>query len=284
MQSLKTKFIVFFFASFLSFLCNPSYAQKNFSTKGKFKTPVLTIEVVGSYAQPLPNMYGEISEFITFSDYGLKYGASIATNFKYHANKQGTVRPFASIGYTTMWGNDNRVAYIDSNIVKSGFPLITEERYDNIEGYSKVIMHNFTTSVGIDYIFWQNKELKPYIGTEFNMNIFWGNYTQDPIAVRGTNTNTGETSVSINRAVRFGFGLVGGIQYRFTNSLGMVFSTKYKLANLFGKNSERTTFNDINVFNLLDESNTELSSLLKKSRNMNYLEFGFGIVFFIGKK
>lgn len=68
-----------------------------------------------------------------------------------------------------------------------------------------------------------------------------------------------------------------------------MFGTKYKLANLFGKQSQRTqpvnsnNAADLNTMNLLDKADIGLNSNLNKSRNIAYLQFYLGFAVFIGK-
>lgn len=248
------------------------FSQIYYGTK-KFKPAALTIEHLLIYEQPLPNLYSKISDFFSFKGYGVKYGFGTQINLKLATNKKGTIRPYLSLGYSLFLGNDNGTAYIDSNVINNGFPL--NKTYSGVPGYSKMYLHNITTGIGIEYAFLNKTRWIPFLDIEIDFNILMGTYRQTP---NGLST----VSFTIKPAVRFGAALGGGLQVRITKVFGLVFSTKFKYANLIGKSSEFVT--EQNKMKILDKSATNLNSSLSKDRHIMYIDLMLGVAYYIGKK
>ena len=258
-----------------------TYSQVKTYTTKKFKPPIVTVEVLFSYAQPLPNLYSDMAHFFQFTGYGVKYGLGSQINVKLSADKKGTLKPYLSLGYSLFMGKDNGTAYIDSNIIKNGYTLPGSLQFNSTGGTSKMFINDFLVGAGFEYDFVNKTKWTPYLGADLDMNVLFGTYRQDPNQTVGNNT-VGEVSYTIKQAVRFGFGVGGGINFRISPAFGFAFSTKYKFANLLGKSS--STVYEENKMGLLDKSSLDLNSMLSKSRNIDYLEFMIGAAFYIGRK
>ncbi|MGH2574135.1 MAG: hypothetical protein ACRDFC_00380 [Ignavibacteria bacterium] len=269
----------------LVFFLSPDFSNAQIiKSKRKFRPALITFEFLATYNQPLPNLYGDVAEFFTFRNYGVQFGYGAQLNIKLSANKKGTNRPYLSLGYANFIGRDNNRAYIDSNIIAYGYPLPGSQQYSSTDGKSKIFLHNFNAGVGFEYAFMNKTRWTAFLGAEVDLNVIFGTYRQDPGTVRGNNP-AGEVSFTIKQAARFGFAVGGGVQLRIHKNVGFIFSTKYKLTNVLGKDSKRTEASfDLNKMNLLDKSASDLNTMLNKDRNINYFEFGLGIAFFAGRR
>jgi len=256
--------------------CIPSFVNSQVVYSTKFKPPQVNIEVLFSYAQPFPNMYGTVSDFFAFKNYGVKNGLPGAqVNVKLTADKKGRILPYLSLGYNLFYGKDNGTAFIDSNIINSGYPLPGSTQYNTVSGSSKIYLHNFNAGLGFSYAFTNKSRWTPHLDAELDLNMLFGTYRQTPY-------NTGETSFTIKNAARFGFGVGAGIKVRITKAFGLAFTTKYKFANVLGKNSERIF--EQNKMTLLDKANTGINGNLSKDRHIQYIEVLLGVSFYIGRK
>lgn len=273
------KSFIYIFLTVIFLLTSTADSQIKYTTK-KFKQSAVTVELLFNYSQPLPNMYGEIGEFFSFSNYGVKTGFGSQINVKLAANKKGTIRPFLTIGYNMFIGT-NDVAYIDSNNISHGYPLVNNNRYGTEPGTSKMYIHVFTAGLGFGYDFVNKTKWTPFLGLETDLNVIFGTYRQTPNEVRGPNPTT-SVSYTIKQAVRFGLGLGAGVQFRVSKIVGFSFVTKYKLANVLGASSNRIT--ELNKMELLDKADTDIHDLLTKSRKINYFEFNLGVGIYIGKR
>jgi hypothetical protein len=279
------KKIILLVAFLLTFLFTFSSVNSQIiqSTGGKFKPPITTIEILFNYNQPLPHLYGDIKDFFNFENYGVKYGFGSQISVKITTDKKGTMKPYLNIGYNMSTGSDNSFAYIDSNIINTGvgFPSSSTANYYGTPGTSKIYLHNFYAGLGFCYDFVNKKnQWVPFLLTQLDLNVLFGTYKQNPY--NPPTPIQGEVSFTIKEAVRFGFSIGGGVQLRLGKYVGLTWSAKYKFANLFGRNSEKST--ELNKINLMDAKNTDLHVKLEKSRLINYLEFGLGVAFYIGKK
>lgn len=178
-------------------------------------------------------------------------------------------------------GKDNSTAYIDSNVIQNGYPLPGSTQFTPTSGTSKMLFHHFLVGAGFEYDFVNKTKWTPYLGADLDLNVLFGTYKQT------TNKSINiippeEVAYTIKSAVRFGFGVGGGINFRISRAFGFAFSTKYKFANLLGKSS--ASLNETNKMNLLDKSAPDINQLLSKSRNIDYFEFMLGVAFFIGRK
>lgn len=275
-----------------------SVSESQVKTKSKvFKSPKLTVELVGSYNLPLQETKGDMADFFNFENYGASTGFGGQLNFKLALGKYGDMRPYLSLGYAQFQNSDDGVAYIDSNTIRGGYPLNTG-KFGTLKGTSDLFLRCASAGLGFEYAFTKadkNKRLIPFVGLDLDLNVIWGLYTQTPSdTLPGTSQNNGtlnpgtEISFTIKSTVRFGFGIGGGLQYRLAEPFGLTLGFKYKLANLIGKESVLTKTasedpNDENKMNLLDNADASINSLLNKSRNIGYMEIYFGFAFYIGK-
>jgi hypothetical protein len=254
----------------------PSFVNSQVVYSKKFKPPQVNIELLFSYSQPLPNMYGTISDFFAFKNYGVKNGLPGAQiNVKLSADKKGRILPYLSLAYALFYGRDNGTAFIDSNIINSGYPLPGSTLYNTVSGSSKIYIHNFSAGLGFSYAFTNKTRWTPHLDAEADLNILFGTYRQTPY-------NAAEVSFTIKNAVRFGFGVGAGIQVRLSKAFGLALTTKYKFANILGKSSE--TLHEQNKMTLLDKANTGINSYLSKDRQIQYIEMMLGVSFYIGRK
>jgi hypothetical protein len=265
------------------------YSQKVDSSL-TYKPPRVVLEFGGAFNYPVQDAFGSVGDFFKFQNYGAVYGIGFHLNLKYCANKKGKFFPYITIGFVQLQNEDNTHAFIDSNNISSGYPLPGTQMYNLTSAAvpSILILRDFYAGLGLQYIFNTNKSLIPFIGFEIDYHRLWGLYTQQPGTVVGNNT-ANEVTFSINPASRVGIGADVGFDLRITKNLGFMFGTKYKIANLFGKQSQRTqpvngnNTGDLNTMNLLDKADTGLNINLNKSRNIAYLQFYLGFAVFIGK-
>jgi hypothetical protein len=261
-------------------LQNQSTAQEP-DTKVNYKAPRFIFEVCGSFDDPTGTSSGNVKDFFTFDNYGCTYGLGFQFNIKYAANKKSSLYPFLTGGFTQLQNDDHNQAFIDSNKITGGYPLSSNTQYNSIPGTSLIILRSFYAGAGLQYFFSSKGHFLPFAGLELSYNYIWGYYIQNPNAAVGGNAG-GQTIFNINGASRFGFGINLGTEYRISKHLGFVLGANYKLANLLGKQSERS--NEVNTINLLDKADTNLNTNLNKSRNMEHLEFYLGFTIFAGSR
>ncbi len=245
----------------------------------------MIFELAGHFNVPVFDARGELQDFFTFKNYGLVHGIGFHFNAKYSANKQGTLYPFITAGFCQLQNSDDSKAYLDSNAIRYGYPLPGNLTYGNpVNGNSILALRIIDLGIGVQYYFSTKHTLLPYAGIEFDYNFIWGFYEQTLTVVSG-NAPGGKTDFNINNTTRLGVGIDLGLDYRVTKHLGFNFGTKFKIANLLGKNSGKTnpstdTPGDLNKMNLLDKAAPELNSNLSSSRNLTYFEFYIGFSVF----
>lgn len=275
-MKISTKLILLFVILFSA----TDYSQFTTTTK-KFKPEQVNIEFLGSFAQPLPNLYGEVSEFFSFKTYGVKFGFGGQINVKFVTNKKGTIRPYLSLGFTQFQGKNNSVAFIDSNIIIN-YPLSGNRTYyQGVAGKSSIALRNFHAGLGFEYAFVNKTRWTAYLGVDFDLNVLYGTYKQTPNSVPAGVT-PGEISFTIKESTRFGFAFSPGIQFRINKAVGFVFSPRYRFTNVLGKESKSSS--QLNKMELLDKSEPGLNSNLNKDRQINYIEFLLGVAFYVGRK
>jgi hypothetical protein len=245
----------------------------------KFKAPRLILEFSGSFDDPAGSSSGNVGDFFKFTNYGATYGLGFHLNIKYGANKKGSLYPYINLGFTQLQNDDNEKAYIDSNVISGGYPLPGNEQYKTTPGQSLIIIRTFYAGAGLQYVFTPKSKFMTYAGAEVNYCSIWGYYVQTPLLVVGSSPRV-QTTFKINSAARVGIGISAGADYRISKYLGFVLGAKYKIDNLFGKKSERST--EKNTLNLLDKASENLNSNLNKNRNIEYFEFYLGFVVFVG--
>ena len=258
----------------------------------KFKPAPITVDVLFSYSQPLPNMFGNIQDFFDFKNYGVKFGIGSEIDVKLSTNKKGNIKPYASIAYNLFLGSDGSNTFIDSNTITQIYPLPgSKKTYSGspIAGTSKMYLHDFSFAGGFEYDFINKTRWTPFLGAELSMNVLFGTYRQTPNGYYTSsgyiNSSPGETSFTIKSATRFGFGAAAGITFRVHQFVGFTFAAKYKFANVLGKSSKVTNGpTDLNKINLDDKSAPDLNSYLNNDRNIDYFQFLLGVSFFVGKR
>jgi len=252
-------------------------------TSTKWKSPLLTIEVAGSYNLPIQESKGELGDFFRFKNYGTSIGWGAQFNFKFGLGDKGTYRPYVFLGYSQLFGSSDDSAFIGTNYIQYGYPLKGSALYSAVKGVSAIIIRIPYAGLGFEYAFTETDPKKrqyiPFIGTEFFLSVITGKYRQTADNVP---FNAGvETPYIIKPDVRFGIGIGAGMDMRFTKGFGMVFGFKYKHSNLIGKTSDFLM--EENKMNLLDAADTELNTNLKENRNLAFFEFYLGASFFVGK-
>jgi hypothetical protein len=260
------------------FLLNSiSYGQIKTYTSKKFKPSVVTVEVLFNYSQPITHLYSDIQRFFSFEGYGVKNGFGSEINVKLTADKKGMIQPYATLGYNLFLGSDGNNAYIDSNVLNI-YPLSGSRYYGPISGTSKMFLHNFTFGLGFSYLFVNKTRWAPFLGADLDLNVLFGTFRQTP----NVGPDMSERSFTLKEAVRFGFGIGGGVQLRVSKYIGFLFAAKYKFTNVLGKDSKLST--ELNKFYLLDKKDTGLNTHLVKDRQIDYLQFSLGLAFYIGRK
>ncbi len=259
-----------------------SWGQIKYSSS-KWKSPILTIEIAGSYDLPIQESKGELGDFFRFKNYGTSIGWGAQFNFKFGVGSKGTYRPYIFLGYSQLFGSNDDSAFIGYNYIDKGYPLKGSELFTATKGKSAIIMRIPYAGLGFEYAFTEvdrkKRQYIPFIGTEFFLSVITGIYRQTAVSAP---YNPGvETSYIIKPDVRFGIGIGAGMDIRFTKGFGMVFGFKYKHSNIIGKTSDFLL--EDNKMNLLDKADTELNTNLNENRNLAFFEFYLGIGFFVGK-
>jgi opacity protein-like surface antigen len=274
-----TKFTILFTFLFCFFLSNAAHSQIK-TTSSRFKPASIIVELTFKYDQPLPNMYGDMVEFFQFKNYGVKYGTGAQINIKMTADKKGRIRPYLTLGYDLFLNSDKSNAFIPNNTT-TYFPFTGDSTAYPVPGTSKMWLHDFNIGLGFEYAFINKTKWTPYLNLDLGMNIMFGTYRQNPVSVP-PNQVPGEISFTINSATRFGVGVGAGVDGRVTRGFGITFGIKYRMPNLVGQDSKKST--EVNKFELNDQKNTSLNNNLTKNRIMSFLSFYLGAAFYIGRK
>jgi hypothetical protein len=271
----------------ISGIFNYSFSQNN-NLKYEYHSPRFIFELGGEFNVPVGQARGNLADFFKFQNYGLVYGVGFHFNVKYAANKKANLYPYFTGGFVQLQNDEPDNSYIDSNVIANGYPLPGSLIYSSTPGTSILALRNIHAGLGLQYVFNSRRSLIPFAGVEVNYNYIWGFYQQIPRVVPG-NEGIHKTIFDIKPASRVGIGIDIGLDYRISASYGFVFGAKYKIANLFGKTSERTqpasqNPGDKNAMNLLDKSAPDINSNLSQSRNISYLQFYIGFSVFAGKR
>ncbi len=278
-----TKFTVLILLAFVFAVSSTQAQVKVKSTK--WKSPTFTIDIAPNFTLPVQEAKGNnIGEFFQFKNYGTKIGFGAAFNLKFGLGPQGQYRPYLTLGYTQIQNSDNAIAYLDSNIIKNGYPPKTGT-YGSTPGKSELFLRIPYIGAGFEYAMTNVDKKKrmwyPHIGVEFLMSIITGTYRQTPTATTSGQFAGQEVSFTIKSDIRIGIGAGIGATVRFGKSAGITFGGKYKLYNLIGKKSDFLL--EENKMNLLDKKATELNSNISKDRNIGVIEFYLGATIFLGR-
>jgi hypothetical protein len=276
----------------LSFITLGSTYSQVKTTSTKWKSPLFTIEVAGSFDLPISDSRGQVGDFFKFMNYGTTVGWGAKFNFKFGLGQKGDLRPYVSLSYSQLQGSDNSIAYIGSNWIPTttGYPLpggsyFGDANHPTVPGSSRLIFRIPQIGFGFEYAFVEvdkkRRTFIPFIGADLDLSIITGIYRQTPNYTTSTLPGGTETSFTIKPDVRFGFGIGTGADVRFIPNFGMTFGVKYKFVNLFGKSSD--FLREENKMNLLDKAAANLNSNLYKDRNITYIEFYLGAAIYLGK-
>src|SRR5438552_2035340 len=119
---MKLTRITFLFLVLLSFLFSANSDSQVKTTSSKWKSPTLSIDIIGSFDVPIQEARGNIGDFFTYKNYGTSVGFGAQFNFKFGLGRYGQYRPYITLGYAQLENTDNNVAYIDSNEIAHGYP------------------------------------------------------------------------------------------------------------------------------------------------------------------
>ncbi len=239
----------------------------------KWKAPLITLEVTGMFNVPTGTARGSVTDFFTFTNFGCNLGIGFNVNAKIALNKKRNILALISAGFEQIEGDDYDNVYINGQNF-NGYPLRDTMTFSTITGggTSRVLIRNITAGIGIEYVFSPQKPVSPFVSADFNINNFFGYYTED------RNTG-GYIYYKINKAVRYGAELNAGVELRIKNNIGFIVGAKYHIANIIGRKSEAT--ND-NTFNLLDAAATGLNSRLTNDRIISIFQPYLGFSAFLG--
>ncbi len=273
-----------FFTLLFLFVISASQIHSQITYSTKAKSPLLTIEVAGSYNLPIMDAGGTIKDYFAFQGYGASLGWGAQFNFKFGIGPKGQYRPYITLGYSQLQGSDDNFAYIDSNYISKGYPLKGSAQYQSTPGKSNIIFRVPYIGVGFEYAFVEANKKRtfiPFIGLGFTVNIINGMYRQTPVTAKTPGLSGVEVPFTIKTDVRVGITAGAGADIKLTKSFGLTFGTKFQYSNLIAKNSSFLL--EENKMNLLDKADTELNTKLSSDRNIGYMEFYLGVCFLIGK-
>jgi opacity protein-like surface antigen len=221
-----------------------------FSLSNIYSQNQVTVHVTGGYDLPMQDFKGTIGS--DTNNYVQKSGFNVGADGKYYLGKKRNVGVTLSLGY-------------------NGFTSGTYTYPDGSTLISKINI--FVAGLGIEYAFMPKGKANPFIGAEFTGNFFGGSSTF-------TSSGGTVTETSVNSASRFGVQFNGGVDIKFSKSIGGVIGIRYSLANLIGKKYEITSTS----INLNDAAYTSSSGINVSAKNISYLQFYGGISFYLGRK
>lgn len=167
-----------------------SYSQKADSSL-IYKPPRVVVEFGGAFNYPVQDALGSVGDFFKFQNYGTVYGIGFHLNAKYCVDKKGKLFPYITIGFVQLQNEDYSNAFIDSNNISNGYPLLGSQMYNLTTAAipSVLILRDFYAGLGLQYIFNTNRSVIPFIGLEIDYHLLWGLYTQQPASATGNNTS-----------------------------------------------------------------------------------------------
>ncbi|MCX7877495.1 MAG: hypothetical protein N2510_02515 [Ignavibacteria bacterium] len=185
----------------------------------KGKAPVFTLQLSFNYnighldLAANDNTYFFASDFISGRNFGTRYGYGANLTGKISLHSEGNFRLNVGTGF-------NR---FQSNFIISASP----------EG--KVSYNVISGSLGFENNFTPDRKFKPFIGTDFTLNLISGEAT--------LTTDSTDFNLKIKNSLRFGASLNLGFEYAFTDNFGFHLGYKIIYANIVGKKSEKTSSN-----------------------------------------
>lgn len=227
----------------------------NITSLGVLSTkPEFILAAFAGGSMPLNEFKGDLSTISLTNgassapSYFEKWGYNLGVLSKLPVGKTGNFRINVSLVY-------NR--FFNSGSDSSG--TVTIEPNLNI----------FQAGLGAEWAFNKIGNITPYIGAEFNANIYHGSI--DFITIEGGSTFT----YNYNRNVRYGFNAGAGIEYSINRSFGLIGGVKYHWTNLIGKKFDESGAHD------LDDEAYSYSGINIKQKNITFINFYAGIALYI---
>lgn len=226
-----------------------------------YSQPKARVQFTAGYSYPLPDLRGNFGEYYYqwtgngnpdtntfFMKSGINFGFIVKFPFSYKSNLN------ISTGITFN-SFSNSVAYDDT----SG------------SGDFDLTQSHVGVSLGSEYIFQSKKrKLSPFLGLEVSLNFFGGKLK----------VNGGAVEYSMNPTIRIGISGGGGIDYELHQNLGLIAGVKYCYANIIGKSYKK----DIAFkYNLNDGEHISDNGVKYPKKNITFLQFYGGMVFYFGK-
>lgn len=222
--------------------------------------PKFTLQISGGLnlgMAELSSNYQNVFDSLQFSqglNFGVKNGFGVMVIGKIPLHKQGNVRLNIS-------GNFNRFT--------SSF---LAEKSD----YGDVSYNVMAFGVGIENSFNPTFRLKPYIAGEIQANIINGKADIKSIT-------TGQTrNVTIKNSFRIGYMIYGGLEYMFSNQVGMNFGIKLTNSNQLLKATN--TSDDPNEVPLRDKKDDSGTIEFGGFKNFIFTSFYLGMNVYFGVK
>lgn len=239
------------------------YKSTGLKLKNSYKIqtpPRFTLQVSGGLnlgMAELSSNYQNVFDSAQFSqglNFGVKNGYGVMVIGKIPLHPQGNVRLNIS-------GNFNR---FESDFLASA------------SSFGNVSYNVMAFGVGIENSFNPSFRLKPYIAAELQANIINGKATINS----STGTNTRE--VKVKNSFRLGYMIYGGLEYMFSNKVGVNFGLKLTNSNqVFKQTKESTDPNEVPLRDKKDDSGTiEFGGF----KNFIFTSFYLGMNFYFGVK
>ena len=184
----------------------------------------------------------------------------------------------SSTGYFEAWGYNNGVLGKLPVGRKGNFMInisLIYNRFFNSGGDStgtvtiEPNLNIFQSGLGAEWAFNKIGNVTPFIGAEFNANIYHGSI--EFIEIEG---GPG-ISYNYNRNVRYGFSAGAGIEYSINKTFGLTGGVKYNWTNLIGKKYDESGAHD------LDDEAFIVNGISIKQRNIAFLNFYAGVALYI---
>ncbi len=196
----------------------------------------------------------DAQQFEAGLNFGVKNGFGFMAIGKIPLHKKGNVRLNISAGY---------------NSFKSDFLA-------DASPFGKVSFNVLSFGAGIENSFNPTFRLKPYIAAELQGNMISGK-----ASIKDANTST-TREVTIKNSFRIGYMIYGGVEYMFSNQVGMNFGLKLTNANQLLKSSK--TDSDPNDVSLRDQKIDGDVIEFAGFKNFIYTSFVLGMNFYFGVK
>ena len=219
-----------------------------------------TVSLIGGYTFPLGFLYqkfGDSSNAIaplTDKYYYLTYGYSYGVMFKEGIGKKRNIRITGTLNFTVMGQSKD---YTHPDLVSI-----------------KLRQSFLSLGVGAEWNLAPKRTmLNPFVGGEFDINLFGGSYQQ----IFASTTNTYNLSSTVRGGISFG----GGIDFQFHQQIGALIGVKYYMANLIGKN---TTGASGTNYGLDDGTHMDpTTNIPYPSRSINVFQIYGGFSYYFGK-